>query len=935
MKKNIAIGVKPKKKSIPININSNPAPGKFLISNQVNQIASSYLSMGQKIQISKNLKNSKVIHVNTNSAKNYYTLNSKEAKPTNGIITNSLINNYKVNNISDNNGINFNNYNKNNNYSQHSQQLNEENNSNSIGKNLIRYKNLNINPKHGKNISSITNSLLSNDLLINGYQTSKNNNNNSNCVNNSKPKNKIVSTNSKGNVSKIRQTYSTRPNFLDSKNKTKKVPMKSKIRQYKYQYKNGKAVSTSFSKVHVTKNNYQDINPSNIYNYEKGDNNITNENNRENIFVKKTNDNFMINNNIYEIKNKHFRHNTASFDNKDIINIFNNQNFSDKNINSTNINYINNIGLRANRCINNADSKIRYSNLNQNRSLNNKNDNINNSNIYNEYSSSKIINNPNNLKKVPNINNQYTKGRIGDIKVYINEKKINQKEKYNQNINNVNAYTNNNNNNIYNKYHTNNISREHINNNNNIFHIKNAHSINNNISGIRKISVKQKEIRKSNNNIINNQNKIIHKRIPVQKNKGNNLIPSQRNNIKINLSKFLQDVKIKQNNKLVGRKSLSIKRLSKENNSDFSLSQLNDKFAQKILKNNDEGNDLDNYILNHRQNINKTIQEEIKENIINNNNKNKSQEQNNDNNNINIENNILIDTNYISNMQNKAEVNRISSMPTNVIKELSKKNNNENNNNKYNVNNNNYKKVNYNSNASTNNNNYLGNNKNDYSIDNNITDLTNGNCNNNNINNKAYLKNKENINNLNINNNTNDMINSNSNSNNKKILNKNIKNEKTTNNKNQYNITYENNINITKNNNNDIINNKKIIDNNIYNNLFDEDNLNDLPEDYDDKFNDLYSIINKMNFGNVLICVEGYFTPEGRCYKKYKEKFDKFYDKLYSKKGNSFANSNNKPKKIMEGMSLTSNTKTCSSSSKKNINAMYNDLNIVKDLNIY
>ena len=37
----------------------------------------------------------------------------------------------------------------------------------------------------------------------------------------------------------------------------------------------------------------------------------------------------------------------------------------------------------------------------------------------------------------------------------------------------------------------------------------------------------------------------------------------------------------------------------------------------------------------------------------------------------------------------------------------------------------------------------------------------------------------------------------------------------------------------------------------------------------------------------------------------------------------------------MEGMSLTSNTKTCSSSSKKNINAMYNDLNIVKDLNIY
>ena len=63
MKKNLAIGGKPKKKSIPININSNPAPGKMFISNQVNHIASSYLSMGQRIQISKNLKNAKHIQV--------------------------------------------------------------------------------------------------------------------------------------------------------------------------------------------------------------------------------------------------------------------------------------------------------------------------------------------------------------------------------------------------------------------------------------------------------------------------------------------------------------------------------------------------------------------------------------------------------------------------------------------------------------------------------------------------------------------------------------------------------------------------------------------------------------------------------------------------------------------------------------------------------
>ena len=53
MKKNNTLGIKSKKKSIPININSNPTPGKFLFTNHINNIASSYLSMGQKIQILK------------------------------------------------------------------------------------------------------------------------------------------------------------------------------------------------------------------------------------------------------------------------------------------------------------------------------------------------------------------------------------------------------------------------------------------------------------------------------------------------------------------------------------------------------------------------------------------------------------------------------------------------------------------------------------------------------------------------------------------------------------------------------------------------------------------------------------------------------------------------------------------------------------------
>ena len=35
-------------------------------------------------------------------------------------------------------------------------------------------------------------------------------------------------------------------------------------------------------------------------------------------------------NNFYEMKRKYFRHNTASFDNRDIINIFNKNNLLDK-----------------------------------------------------------------------------------------------------------------------------------------------------------------------------------------------------------------------------------------------------------------------------------------------------------------------------------------------------------------------------------------------------------------------------------------------------------------------------------------------------------------------------------------------------------------------------------------------------------------------------
>ena len=899
MKKSIPLGVKSKKKSIPININSNPVPGKFLISNPINQVASSYLSMGQKIQISKNFKNSKVIHVNTNSAINYYTNPANDSKQTNSSIGNSYLTNYP--NINSKNGelsgINFNSHF--NNVSQQNYSVNSN-----LNKNIIKYNNIAF--KSRKHLSTITNSLLPNDIYMNGYQTSKNTNNSNIIINNKyisnninrQSKNKIINTNSKANLSKVKQTYSTRPNFLDSRNKSKKIPMKSKIRQYKYTYKNGKPTSTSFSNVYMNKNNIQNSEQREMFNYVRVDlmNNLNKEGINENIYTKiNTIANNVANSNFLESRGRHFRHNTASFDNRDIINIFNKNNLLDKsskNINNLNIN--NNIGFKGNNniCINNVNS-TKNSN-----SIQNKNNNINE--IISQNNIGYKISNMNNLKRK---NSQYSKGKNGDSKIIIKDRRNNVKENEKNNVNINHNNINPNSNYVYHNYHTNNVSNyNHV-----IHHIKNSHSINMNINGIKKISIKQKDPKRSH--LIKNQSKLINKPIPTPSQKVKaNLIPSQRN-IKINLTKFLEEVKTKHNNKaVIGRKSLSIKRISKENNSDFSLSQLNDKFGNKIIKNNEEGNDI-NYISNLSNNkkiINKTIQEE-----------NKFKDKKNYDE---IENNIIIDTNYISNIQEKEPNKKI---PSKI-------------NNGYNINKHN--KVNYNIN-STNNNNYYGKNKNDYSIDN-PSDITNSNNHQ-----QIYAKDKENINDMNINNIT-DIINPTLNE--KNYTHENIIHKK---------LDFEQNNSlssekpINKTNKNDINEDiyslktkdsskkktaKKTTDNKIHNALFDDENLADLPEDYDEDFNDLYSIINKMNFSNVLVCVEGLFTPEGRTYTKYKDKFDKFYENLFNKKGNSFVNSNMKPKKRIEGLSVTSNTKTNSSSSKKNvINNKYNDLNIVKDLNAY
>jgi hypothetical protein len=156
----------------------------------------------------------------------------------------------------------------------------------------------------------------------------------------------------------------------------------------------------------MPKNNLQGIASRDIYIYQRGHklNNITSEGNYDNILLKNnTNGNFIIKNNLYELKNKHFRNNTASFDNKDILNIFNSKalsNKSTKNINNLNINDLHNIGVKSNNynniCINNIDANNKNSNLDSNLNLYINKNNLNNESMA---PSSQIINKANKTGK--------------------------------------------------------------------------------------------------------------------------------------------------------------------------------------------------------------------------------------------------------------------------------------------------------------------------------------------------------------------------------------------------------------------------------------------------------------------------------------------------------------------------------------------------------
>ena len=116
-------------------------------------------------------------------------------------------------------------------------------------------------------------------------------------------------------------------------------------------------------------------------------------------------------------------------------------------------------------------------------------------------------------------------------------------------------------------------------------------------------------------------------------------------------------------------------------------------------------------------------------------------------------------------------------------------------------------------------------------------------------------------------------------------------------------ICYSSRASIKNNNNNKEIKNK----------IFDDDNLENLPENYDDKFNDLYAVVHKINFGSVLIGAESLFSLNSHKYKEFQYNFDLGFIKQFNRQ-----NAEENKGKNLKKTNNSSCTKTDFSSSNKN-----------------
>ena len=100
----------------------------------------------------------------------------------------------------------------------------------------------------------------------------------------------------------------------------------------------------------------------------------------------------------------------------------------------------------------------------------------------------------------------------------------------------------------------------------------------------------------------------------------------------------------------------------------------------------------------------------------------------------------------------------------------------------------------------------------------------------------------------------------------------------------------------------------------IKNLLFDEGNLEDLPTNYDEKFDNLYNVIHKIDFGSVLIGAESIFSYRSKKYKEFKYNYELLFIKKYNKK-----NAEDSKDKYLKKMNNSCTAQTDFSSSNKNI----------------
>ena len=71
--------------------------------------------------------------------------------------------------------------------------------------------------------------------------------------------------------------------------------------------------------------------------------------------------------------------------------------------------------------------------------------------------------------------------------------------------------------------------------------------------------------------------------------------------------------------------------------------------------------------------------------------------------------------------------------------------------------------------------------------------------------------------------------------------------------------------------------------------MFEDNNMNELTDDIDDKFDDIYSVVNKIKFNNVLSINEDLFTCENKKYIVYKQNYDiKYENYFYTKNKKKF-----------------------------------------------